>query len=317
MSGIGFGQVFNNGVKYIKISRYDSGGLDRSNYLEQLQTITLTYPDRLPVEYPIITIQEQNDYYLYGITPTNATSSKGDIKNYNLWANSFTTDTQPTDDLIIKIGGFTEYTDPLNYFNPTTGVYTFGNTSNADILLTLSIGLTDPETYHYVYKNLTGTSYDLPALTSSLAPLLIGQIKGAGDLFIHLTGSKALKKGETLAIYQRNIDASPATGQITWYLDNDPPTLSFNGSSSAVIFNPDAPNFDFNDYNPLIDNAEIPQVSTFYMDVDYSQNPLTPVNFGLIISGTADRASVQDSNYTSYAWYSSRYRGSKNNSVKF
>jgi len=53
-----------------------------------------------------------------------------------------------------------------------------------------------------------------------------------------------------------------------------------------------------------------------WMDVDYSQNPLTPVNFGLIISGTADRAFVQDSNYSSKAWSNLRYNGSRTNSFR-
>jgi hypothetical protein len=88
----------------------------------------------------------------------------------------------------------------------------------------------------------------------------------------------------------------------------------FNGSSSLVIFDPDAINFDYNDYNPLLGNAETPQYSTIWMDVDYSQNPLTPTNFGLIISGTADRAFVQDSNYSSKAWSNLRYNGSRTNS---
>jgi hypothetical protein len=90
----------------------------------------------------------------------------------------------------------------------------------------------------------------------------------------------------------------------------------FNGSSSLIIFDPDAINFDYNDYNPLLDNAETPQYSTVWMDVDYSQNPLTPVNFGLIISGTADRAFVQDSNYSSKAWSNLRYNGSRTNSYR-
>ena len=82
MPATGFGQLYNNGVKYIKVNRYDSGGLDRSDYLRQLQSITLTYPDRSAIEYPITTIQEQANFYLYGITPGYNTSSKGDINNY-------------------------------------------------------------------------------------------------------------------------------------------------------------------------------------------------------------------------------------------
>ena len=46
-----YGLTVNDGVKYIKVNRYDSGGLDRSDYLGQLQSITLAYPDRGSVLY--------------------------------------------------------------------------------------------------------------------------------------------------------------------------------------------------------------------------------------------------------------------------
>ena len=39
-------------------------------------------------------------------------------------------------------------------------------------------------------------------------------------------------------------------------------------------------------------------------------------NFDLIISGTADKAYVQDSNYASSAWSNIRYKGVKYNSYK-
>jgi hypothetical protein len=52
------------------------------------------------------------------------------------------------------------------------------------------------------------------------------------------------------------------------------------------------------------------------MDVDYSQNPVIPVNQSLILDESADRAYVQDSNYTSQAWSNIRYNGSKTNSYR-
>jgi hypothetical protein len=93
-------------------------------------------------------------------------------------------------------------------------------------------------------------------------------------------------------------------------------TPEFNGSSSLTIFDPYVPNFDYNEYNVLLNNADIPRKSIYFMDVDYSQNPVTPVNQSLILSESADRAYVQDSNYTSQAWSTIRYRGSKYTSIK-
>lgn len=308
----GFGTVYNSGVKYIKINRYDSGGLDRSNYLEQLQSITLTYPDRTPVVYPITTIQEQADYYLYGIVPITATSSKGNINNYSFTSSKANVQSATAGNLV-KVKSYSSTVgNGLGYFDPTTGVYTFGDTSNASIVINVTISnVANSSTVHSIYKNSIQNVY------SSMFPVdsdnLLGSVTGNGSINIILTGSNSLAETETLATYVENFSLS-ANATVSMSIYNI--TSTFNGSSSVAIFNPDAINFDFNNYNPLIDNAEIPQNSSFWMDVDYSQNPLTPINFGLIISGTADRAYVQDSNYSSYSWYSSRYRGSKYNSFK-
>ena len=51
------------------------------------------------------------------------------------------------------------------------------------------------------------------------------------------------------------------------------------------------------------------------MDVDYSQNPIYPVNQSLIIAGTADKAPVHDSNYKLKSWSNLRYNGSRYNSI--
>ena len=64
-------------------------------------------------------------------------------------------------------------------------------------------------------------------------------------------------------------------------------------------------------------NAEIPQFSSQFMDVDYTSTFTSPVNFDLIISGTADRAQIQDSNYSSQAWSNIRYNGVRSNSSDF
>lgn len=160
------------GVKFIKISRLDSEGIDRSAYLEQLASVYIVYDDIGSVLYRVTTTQEQSNSYLFGIQ------------------------TQP--------------------------------------------------------------------LTSSLTP-----------------------SGFTVTL------------------------------DALTIFNPEFINFDYNDYNPLLGNAEIPQFSTQFMDVDYGTGMITPQNFDLIISGTADPAQVQDSNYSSAAWSNIRYNGSRASSYDF
>ena len=73
-------------------------------------------------------------------------------------------------------------------------------------------------------------------------------------------------------------------------------------------------NFSISDCNPLINNAITDRVNEFYMDVDYSSNAIIAVNADTILSGSATRANVQYSNYTSERVIRPRYEGSKNTS---
>lgn len=326
MPTTGFGQLYNNGVKYIKVNRYDSGGFDRSDYLSQLQSITLTYPDRSAIDYPITTIQEQDNYYIYGITPGYNTSSKGEILDYSLDAQKNSTIvTSGTREYLTNYGTVT--TNPLGYFTASSGIYYFHNTPNvginyswsaeikisaggtAGLESTLDLGLSGSKTGNsilYDFTGLTSTSYIPISGNGILSPN-----NNIGGNFNPIESSYYIA-----SIYNSN---DSGTGTVTlrnFNLKFITSSAPFNGSSSLILFNPDALNFNYNDYNPLLDNAETPEYSSFYMDVDYSQNPLTPVNFGLIVSGTADRAFVQDSNYTSKAWSNLRYNGSRTNSYK-
>lgn len=71
------------------------------------------------------------------------------------------------------------------------------------------------------------------------------------------------------------------------------------------------------DYDVLMNNAFAPQFSAKYMDVDYTSGITTPYNFELLVSGTADRAPIQDTNYASAAWSNIRYNGSRQSSIDF
>ena len=55
------------GVKYLKISKIDANGEDRSPVLRQLTNIRLKYSDIGVKQYNIQTIQELSTYFLFGI----------------------------------------------------------------------------------------------------------------------------------------------------------------------------------------------------------------------------------------------------------
>jgi len=71
------------------------------------------------------------------------------------------------------------------------------------------------------------------------------------------------------------------------------------------------------EYNAILNNVYSNRLSNKYLDVDYSQQGLLPVNQGVIISQSAVRAQVQDSNYTLARNINPRYVGSKNTSAKY
>jgi hypothetical protein len=318
-----YGGTLSGGVKWIKINRYDSSSVDRSNYLSQIQSITLTYPDRSAIEYPIISTQEQANYYIYGIASGYNTSSRGNINDYSFDADcsSFFSISPGVDNYLTGSSfNWTVNNDPLNAYTPgiNNNYYTYPITPNVPIqfyftasFFESSVGQITPYV-KLVNKNTLTTlaSFNFPALTDTTS-------LASGSII--LTGSYSLIENDSYVIVVGAQGSGLTTG--AWVLtgfnwnftqSNSP----FNGSSSLVIFNPFPINFDYNDYNPLIGNAEIPRYSNTWMDVDYSQNPVTPVNFGLIISGTADRAFVQDSNYSSKAWSNLRYNGSRTNSFR-
>ena len=326
MPGIPYGQNFYDGVRYIKVNRYDSGGLDRSDYLDQLQSITLTYPDRSAIEYPITTIQEQANYYLYGIPVGYDTSSKGNIEDYSFLAtsaSSFVYSFVPSgitnehyNNRVSSYGAISG--NSLGSMATSSGIYTSGQTPNKFIQVRISgsgvVSAGTIQLYAYIVKDggagLTNGTLQQVLINSSYAG-------GTFDTILYLTSSFNIIENDSIGFgLSRNAALNFFTCSafhVSMSLYNAAP---FNGSSSLVVFDPDAINFDYNDYNPLLGNAETPQFSTVWMDVDYSQNPLTPVNFGLIISGTADRAFVQDSNYSSKAWSNLRYNGSRTTSYR-
>ena len=68
---------------------------------------------------------------------------------------------------------------------------------------------------------------------------------------------------------------------------------------------------------PLLGNTLENRLSSFYMDVDYSDNTLIPVNQQLILSGSATRFAIPDSNYTIARSINPRYNGSRTTSPGF
>lgn len=73
----------------------------------------------------------------------------------------------------------------------------------------------------------------------------------------------------------------------------------------------------FDEYNATLNNAINAISSSVIYNADYAGNALIATNDNLISSGTAPKMEIQDSNYSSYSWNSSRYIGSKTISATY
>ncbi len=101
-------------------------------------------------------------------------------------------------------------------------------------------------------------------------------------------------------------------GNSAQYLLSDPTLYS----NQILVLSPrisDATGpFQSNDYNAIINNAVENRPNSKIQVANYSTNQNIPINLLAILSGSAERASIPDSNYTSLWWDEIRYLGSKN-----
>lgn len=328
-----FGLNKTNGVKYIKVNRYDTNGVNQSDYLGQLETITLLYQDRTsPVIYNIAGTQEFNSYYLYSIGPYTGmnnfnTSSIGDILNYD---QNFSASYNISSNNVASYPAGVTYGAPFASVSPTTGSGVFADiypdpTYGVNILGVYPIRT--PNTKYTVTASFAVSN--LNAQTRRVGFFIAKDYVVVDEVFQDVSGpaSTALN----LALDISNVFVSGAGYQFGFYCDqlgtsvthvNDPiiyfnqSPLEFDGSSSLTIFDPYVGNFDYNDYNAIINDATENQISQFFMKVDYDQSPVIPSNLTVILENSAPKAQVQDSNYDSRAYSNIRYNGSRTNSYK-
>ena len=164
------------------------------------------------------------------------------------------------------------------------------------------------------------------------------------ELLLQNGSTLTFKVGSTIVAY--NV-GSPTivnnlAGTYVGFFAIDNPTINDNvfvGASSATFIANIDPTaipgltldpWGSSEFNPLIGNSFDPNAglvnyagirkSEIYQDVDYSpsaSSSINPINITLLASGSASRAAVQDSNYSSRWWLGSRYDGIRNTSIDF
>jgi len=340
------------GVKYIKISKKDKNGVDKTNVLQTLTELTIPYSTG-NVRYDILDIVEKPTFFLYRVENPNVEWADraeieydftGSILNQSPTYNS-NQDMTGAPDLFIKIPITSSITDNLNFLNLGSQI----NYSNISLLNTYQL-LTYPQ--ETLLIEFSGSIMFEPSVTGT-------GTAGVGLVYINENDVEPnfdwrTTQGNSAATFQTTPNTTnPVTASFhisasissSVFLPGDSfyPTLEtyiFGGAQISASFTqdtyfsitsttPTGPTFntipepyfssDFNralDSQPLLNNAVDARLSDIYQDVDYNSGVITPTNFDLLISGSALKATVQDSNYTLLRHINPRYNGSRSTSQK-
>jgi hypothetical protein len=300
---------------FIKIHKQDCNGNNNEFVLDQVTNLRIQYPSSVNfINYNVITRTEYPTYYLYQLEQ-NSIDSLGtgiytEVKNYNI-SSSITNPFKISDGTNNLTLQPTASINPLNYYNSSSGLITFENTPNVRLTFTSSLTFT-PENDQLIFFNFfRSSSIGIQGLFE-----VFGFVTPSVSNTFILTGSFIPLKDDAYYITVSNPSNSPYINVTNFQF-----LLTQSIAPTASLCVPVAPepyitepNFYNSDQNALLNDVSENRKSNFHQDIDYNSGQLTPTNFDLLISGSAQRAQVQDSNYTTARHIIPRYEGSKSTS---
>ena len=316
--------------KYLKIAKTDCSGSDNTIVLGNIDTLLIETPyaglGNFWIKYDVTVLNEQPNYYLYKIdsakfTINNSNSTyvsnlypnqvldytvSASITSSYLLSQSITPQSTPT--LQVLTGWNPPISNSLGYFNSSSGYYTLENTPNTPIQITASI----------TTSGSAGAFRLMLLRQGDYSSLGFESFSVGSNVTTTITSSYYGLQGDQLYLRAyRGFVGTSTTLQSSSLLITQSRAVSASNCEN-VILEPyiTTPNFYNSDENALLNNVELTRLSTTYQDVDYSAGITEPVNFDLIISGSAIKAAVQDSNYTTKRHIIPRYNGSRSTSQK-
>ncbi len=327
-----FGQTLTKGVKYLKINKIDKDVEDFGPQLNAADNIEINYPDVGSVQYNILTTQEQDECYLMGVIPVENTSSLNNVKNLdlNIFKAPMSKTLTPFEVAVWNDnndGGFSVST-PNEYFNGTTDLLDF-NLANTPTSVTSSITVSNVVgSSNYFSLLIPEESIDAWVeginlnLWENYGIQLLNVLPVAGSGTFTISAQSSLNDNFGGRYYFGGIRISLQGGtftiiQVTEEINQSTTQPPQSSNSILININPGVVGFDWSDYNAIFGNVNIPQYSQTFMQVDYNTGGTIPTNFELLYSGSAAKASIQDSNYTQRGWSNGRYNGSSNSSIDF
>ena len=320
------------GVKYIKVAKIDKNGVDQTLSLQSLSVLTIPYSTG-NVAYEILSISEQLNYFLYSVDNPNIEHGDRALLEYNFTGSANTIETPVSGAKIIDEISITSVSDPLLFsatssIDPSINIVKLNTYPQKNLLLSITGSLV-------VNNNGAGGGY--AGVYDPIISITEHQSNGTINELVEIDLSNTGPGGSTthnfLITHSIANGSSPGT-EFGFRLLSKQLIAAITGSfqfsdtqvfiTSSVASGPTMdtipePFFtqNFNrafDCQPTLNNVSTNRLSSEYQDVDYSTNLMTPVNFDLLISGSALKAEVQDSNYTSKRHILPRYEGSKSTS---
>jgi hypothetical protein len=293
------------GPTYVKMHKFDNNGVDNTIPLGQATKLLIKYSAFSSYStMNILNVNEYPTYYLFEVDNLGSTTADNYILDYSI--SSSTTSFGVVNANTLFVLNPSESINPLGYYDDSTGIISWGNTPNVVIYFTASLRAstfagTTPVTLFYTGDNGLITQQIFSATTSPTTFTISGSyypLQGSYNVFLGFIGA-----GSAVSI--TNVQFSQTQSIAPSTAENDP-----------IIIEPyiTLPNYYNSDYNPLINNILVDRLSAKFQDVDYSTGIATPTNFGLLISGSAVKAAIQDSNYSSKRVILPRYEGSKSTS---
>jgi len=302
--------IFNKGVKYIKLAKFDTGSASENltTQLGEVNTIRVNYSDKGIVEYPISSITEHETYYLYRIATTDATSSADNHQP------EFHFDGSKTGGSISPGFGGTFLND-LTTNDISSDTLTYDSSKGTITSLTnspLRLGITASIGGETSGGNIMSI---ISSLRGNLGSL---QFTTNGDLEIDTTIFKDEIFSFALTTTTGNFNSSEL------HFNTSSGYISSSGAQIPVILEPFFTEPFYNgDYDVLVNNTPNARRSNLFFDIDYSDNIIQAVNQQVLISSSqqgrlgAPYARIQDYNYNIDRSLTPRYKGSKSTSPGF
>jgi hypothetical protein len=283
--------------------KFDNNGVDNTIPLGQATKLLIKYSAFSSYStMNILNVNEYPTYYLFEVDNLGSTTADNYILDYSVSASQVSSFIiSPTPQTLVVYGSTTGNT--TGYFNSTTGIYSVANTPNVTLSITGSMLASGSGTGKFdlmLDRQGNTTSLATSNFTSGTPLTISASYYGLGGDQIYLRASRI---GGTSTL---------VSGSFLITQSIAPSAKEFD----PIIIEPyiTLPNYYNSDYNPLINNILVDRLSAKFQDVDYSTGIATPTNFGVIISGSAVKAAVQDSNYSSKRVIIPRYEGSKSTS---